>query len=197
MRLLRRSCASDSALSFQAVFTLAIDVALVGIDVAAGVARINHRFKVQGIVLAGGADLDLANELVALVGISRELIAEVGLAVLPGPAGVDVLLAPLRGLPVGRHRVLSYDGLFVLVDRLPGRLRDARVNHLATTRHIAVDRQLAIDRVKNALAGASLNQAFFEGPDRGPVGNLAAVAQSDKTLETEAVEQLELHLLVA
>lgn len=64
-----------AVLSFQALFTLAIDVALIGVDIAAGVARIDHRLKVQGIVLAGGADLELANELVTPVGIGRELVA--------------------------------------------------------------------------------------------------------------------------
>lgn len=39
-------------------FTRAVHVALVGTDVAAGVARINHHLKMQGVVLAGGADLD-------------------------------------------------------------------------------------------------------------------------------------------
>lgn len=86
-----------------------------------------------------------------LVGIGRELVAEIGLAVLLGPACIDVFLSPLRGLPVGRHRVLAYEGLFFLVDRLPGRLHDARVNHLAAARHITMDRQLAIDCIKKCF----------------------------------------------
>ena len=60
-----------------------------------------------------------------------------------------------------------------------------------------MDRQLTVDRVEDALAGAGLDQALLECPDRGPVGDLAARAQPDKALETEAVEQLEFHLLVA
>lgn len=71
-----------------------------------------------------------------------------------------------------KYRALAHDALFLLVDRLPGRLHDARVNHLTAVRHIAMDRQLAIDRVKNAFAGASLDQAFFEGPDRSAVEKL-------------------------
>lgn len=35
---------------------------------ASPIGRVDYRFEVQGIVLAGGADLDLANELVTLVG---------------------------------------------------------------------------------------------------------------------------------
>jgi hypothetical protein len=53
--------------------------------------RIDYLFKVKRVVFAGSADLDLAYELVALVGVGRELVAEVGLAVLLGPARVDVL----------------------------------------------------------------------------------------------------------
>lgn len=48
-----------------------------------------------------------------------------------------------------------------------------------------------------APAGVGADQALLERPDGGAVGNLAAVAQADKALEAEAVEQLELHLLVA
>lgn len=57
--------------------------------------------------------------------------------------------------------------------------------------------QLAVDCFKHGLAGAGPNQVLLECPDGGAVGNLAAVAQADKALEAEAVEQLELHLLGA
>jgi hypothetical protein len=40
--------------------------------------------SVAGVVLAGGADLELANELIALVDTDGEFVAEVGLAVLLG-----------------------------------------------------------------------------------------------------------------
>lgn len=52
-------------------------------------------------MLAGSADLDLANELVPLVGAGRELVPEVGLAVLLASARLDILLPPLRCRPVG------------------------------------------------------------------------------------------------
>jgi hypothetical protein len=75
--------------------SLAVGVTLISIEVAAGVARLIHCFEVQGVVPAGGADLDLAEELVALVGIGRELVAEVGLVVFPGPArGIDIMPEP-------------------------------------------------------------------------------------------------------
>ena len=77
---------------------------------------------------------------------------------LLGPAGINVLLASLHRLPVDRHHVLGHDGLFFLADRSPGRLHDAGVDHLPTTRHMAVDQPLPIERVKNALAGTSLDQ---------------------------------------
>ena len=43
----------------------------------------------------------------------------------------------------------------------------------------------------------TLNQPVLEDPDRGPIRDLAAVTQSDKTLGTEAVKQLKLHLFIA
>ena len=66
------------------------------LDVAAGIGWIDHSFKVQRVVFAGGADLDLANELVKLVGAGLELVAEMGFAVLLGPACLAILLAPFR-----------------------------------------------------------------------------------------------------
>src|SRR5471030_2905523 len=53
------------AISFQSRFTLAVDVAFVGVDVAAGVGRIDHRLEVQRVMFAGGADLDFADKLSA------------------------------------------------------------------------------------------------------------------------------------
>ena len=81
-------------------------------------------------------------------------------------------------------------------DRLLWRLHDARVDHLAASCDIAMPGQLTVDRVKHGLAGASLDQAFLEVPDGGAIGELAAVAQADKALEAQTIEQLEFHLLV-
>lgn len=115
-------------------------------------------------------------ECITLVGASRELVAELGFAVLLGPACFDNLLATLRRRPIAR-RGLRVDGLFFLfLDRLFWCLYDARIYHLATARHVAMPRQLAVDRVKHGFAGAGLNQAFLEVPDGGAIGNLAAVA---------------------
>lgn len=181
----------------QPLFALLIDVALVGVDIAAGVERVQHVLEVQGVVLAAGADLDLADQLAALVGAERELVAKIGFAVLLGPARIDILLAPLRRRPVGRHGVVfDHGGFFLLAKRLPRRQDDGSVDHLATTGNIAVLGQLAIDSLEYAFAGARLDQAFLESPDCGAVGDLAGVAQAGKALETEPVQQLELHLLV-
>ena len=51
-----------------------------------------------------------------------------------------------------------------------------RVNHLAAARNVAVPGQLAINGIEHALAGAGLDQALLEGPDRRPVRDLAAGA---------------------
>lgn len=106
---------------------------------------------------------------------------------LLGPACLDILLAPFRRRPVGRHGLRGDEVFFLFLDRLLRRLQDARIDHLATPRHVAMPGQLAVDRVKHGLAGAGLDQAFLEVPDRGTVRNLAAVAQTDKTLEAQAV----------
>jgi len=101
-------------------FAFAIDVALVGQYDPAGVGRVQHVLEVIGVVLARCADLELADQLVALVRIGRELVTEIGLAVLLRPARLDVLLAPLRRRPVGGHGVVLDDRLLFLVQALFG-----------------------------------------------------------------------------
>lgn len=56
------------AFALQTRLPLAIDVTFIGVDVAAGIGELDHRFEVQGIALVGSADLDLAYEFVTLVG---------------------------------------------------------------------------------------------------------------------------------
>ena len=55
------------ALLAQSRFALAIDIALVGQDVAIRVGRIKHVFKMRGVVFAGRAHLDFAYQLVSTV----------------------------------------------------------------------------------------------------------------------------------
>lgn len=121
------------AFALEPCFALTVDLAFVGFDVTAGVGQIDHRFEVQRVVCAGGADLDLdlANGFVTLVGIGRDLVAETGLAVLPGPACLDILLASFCQRPVGRHGLVGDDFLVLLPDRLLWRVSDARGGHLA------------------------------------------------------------------
>lgn len=165
-------------------------------DAAASVGRVGHLFNVQGIVFAGGADLDLANELVTLVSVGRQLVAEVRLVMFLGPTRYDILLAAFGRPPLGRHRAFPHDFLFLLADRLLGSRDDAGVDHLTTARDVAVLGELAINRVKDTFAGARLDQPFLENPDCRPVRNLATVAQADKALITQAIKQLEFHLLI-
>lgn len=84
------------ALLAQPRFASAIDVAFVAQDV--GVDRVEYLFKVQCIVFAGRTHLDSAYPLVRFVGVGRDLVAKVGLAVLLGSARIDDFLTPL-----GRH----------------------------------------------------------------------------------------------
>lgn len=93
----------SEAVIFQPGVTSLRRVALVGIDSAARVARVEDVVKVLAVVRAGG--LDLADDLVLLVDVDRELVAEVALVVLLGPRGGGVLLAPIRRLSVGGHAV--------------------------------------------------------------------------------------------
>lgn len=108
-------------------------------DVAAGAAGVEHALEMQGVVLTGRAHMNAADQLVAPIHAAGELLAEVALAALLGPARLLVLLAALGGRPLGRHRVLLDDFLVVLVQHLLGDRHDARVDHLSA-RHARCSR---------------------------------------------------------
>ena len=91
------------------------------IDVAVRAARIEDVVKVLAVVRAGRVGIDLADDLVVLVDVDREPVAEMALAGLLGPGRVDVLLMPFRGLPIGRHRALLNQFLLVVAVVLPWR----------------------------------------------------------------------------
>ena len=199
-RLARLPLALDvqpPALDLQALLARAVHITLVGPDVAAGVARIEHALEVQGVVNACGADVDLADELVTLVHAGGELVAVVALAVLLGPARLHVLLPTLRRRPVGGHRVLLHDLFLLPGQRLLRCRHDAGIDHLPAAGDRALPVELPTHRLEDAPGRPRLDQAFLEGPDRGAVGGLRTLAQHDEALKAQAVEQLELHLLVA
>jgi hypothetical protein len=57
--------------------------------------------------------------------------------------------------------------------------------------------QLAVDGREDNRAGPGGDEPLAESSEGGTVGDLAAVAQADEALETEAIEPLKLHLFVA
>jgi len=83
---------------------------------------------------------------------------------------------PFGRLPVSLPRAFADDGFLFLAQRLPGRLHDARIDHLAAARNVAESGQMAINGIEYGLIGTVLDQAFLEGPNRRPVRDLAAGA---------------------
>ena len=104
------------AVLLQPSFALLRRVAPIGIDITARVARVEDVVKVLAVVHGGGVGLDPADDLVLLVDIDRQLVAEVALAVPLRPGRVGVLLAPLRRLPVGGIAPCSMSGDYQEVD---------------------------------------------------------------------------------
>jgi len=185
------------ALGRQALLALAVDLALVGVDIAAGVAGAEHALEEQGVVLAGRAHLHAANQLVPLVHARGQLIAEVALTVLLAPARLHVLLSALRRRPLGRHGIVLHDLLLVTRELLLRRRHDARVDHLPAPRDVALAVELPVHRVEDPLGGAHLDQPILEGTEGRAVGCLRTLPQPHEALEAPPVQKLELHLLVA
>jgi hypothetical protein len=183
------------ALLFEPGFTRLGRVAPVGIDVPTRVACIEDAAKVLAVVRTRRVGLDPANDLVFLVGVDRELVAEVALAVLLGPDGVDVLLPPLRRLPVGGHRTLLDQFLLASAVVLLGGGDQGGVDDLTAARDETLPEQLRRDTVKERL-GTGFTDPVLEGPYRGAVRDVGRVRQSAEALVAHPVEQRVLHLLV-
>ena len=184
------------AVRLQPRLALAIDIPLVAILIPTGVAPVEHVFEMAGSVLSGGTDPDLAEQLVLLIGAGRELVAEVRLPVLLGPAGLGILLSPLRRRPVTRRGLLLDQFLFLLAEPLPWHRNEAGIDDLPTSRDVAVLGQFTLDSVEQRFRCARCDQPLAERPQRRAIRNLTAVASANKTLEAQPIQELELHLFV-
>ncbi len=183
------------AVFLQPGFTLRRRIAPVGIHIPARVGRVEDVVEVLAVVGAGRVGLDLADDLVLLVDVDGELVAEVALAVLLGPGGVDVLLAPLGGLPAGRHRALLDQVLLAPAGVLRGRRHQGRVDDLTAARDEAFLEQLRRDAIEQRLR-AGFADAILEGPHGGAIGDVRRIGQPAEALVAHAIKQLVLHLLV-
>lgn len=139
------------ALLLEAGLAFAIDVALVAVQVAAGVGGVQHVLQMERIVRAGGADLELGDQLIASVRADRNLVAEVRFPVLLGPGGVEVLLPAPGRRPVRRSRLLLDQFPFLSGDVLPVNGDEAGVHDLPATGEIAVAGQLAVHGLEQCV----------------------------------------------
>ena len=183
------------AIRFQPSLSLFGRIAPVGIDISAGVGRVHDRVKVLAVMRAGRVGDDLADELVRLVDVHRELVAMVALAMLLGPGRIQILLAPLGRRPVGGHHVRFELFLVILGEVLPGRGYQRGVNDLATSGDETLLEQLCGDAIEDGL-GAGFANPVLKRPHCGPVRNVGGLGQPTEALVAHPVQQLVLHLLV-
>lgn len=158
---------------FERTFALSAGVAPVGVHRFAGIARIEHGLEYGGVGHCGIGDDYLAQQLVALVHTGVQLVAEIALTVLLGPARVDILLRAFVRLPAQRHSAVLDDLGFLSLVALDRRLGLRGIDDLAAARHVAVLLQLLLDLLEDERARAGLRQAVAEQPDRLGVGNAA------------------------
>jgi hypothetical protein len=177
-------------------FALGTRVAAVGVDVAAGVIWVEQLLKYEAVGNGGIGDDDFAHEFVSLVDAGVKLVAEVVLAMLLRPLGIDVFLRAFVRLPGDGHRAF-FDRLrlFALV-ALNRCLDKRRIDDLAAACQIAVRQQLLLHLVEQLGAKARLGQAVAEEPDRLGIGDRAALGQAEKLQEAAAVQQLILECVV-
>src|SRR5574343_1022024 len=151
------------AVLLQPGFTPLGRVAPVGIDVPTRVARIEDVVKVLAVVRTRRVGLDSANDLVFLVDVDRERVAEVARAVLLRPGRVEVLLAPFRRPPVGGHRTVLDQRLLTPTVVLLGGGDQGGVDDLTAACDETLPEQLRRDTVKERL-GARFTDPVLEGP---------------------------------
>lgn len=171
-------------------------VATIGPEIPVAVAAVEHMDQMPGIGLAGVADLHGADQLVQTIHADRQLVAEIRFSVLLRPACLDILLPALGRRPLDRHGPLLHHGLLigrVVLDRCAN---DAGIDDLPLASPEAVVLQLELDLGKDPMLDIGFDQALAKEPDRIAIRNPAGVLQPGKALEAQAIEQLELHLLV-
>ena len=170
-------------------------VAAIDIDIPARVGRIVDVVEVLAVVRTGGVGLEPADELVVLVDGDRQLVAEVALTVLLGPDGIQILLAPLRGLSLRWHCTLLDEFLLAPALALLGRRHRTRVDDLLAAGDTTPLLQLRQHAVERRLR-AGLADAVLEGPNRRTFGDVRRIAQAADALVAHAIEQLALHLVI-
>lgn len=170
-------------------------IASVGIDLPAGVGRVDDRLEMLAVVRAGSVGDDLANELVPFVDVHRELVSMVALAMLLGPGRIQVFLTALGGRPIRRHGIFLELFLVVLGEVLPGRGYQRGVDDLTASSDEALLEQLRSDAIKDGL-GAGFANPVLENPHRGSVRNVGDLAQTTEALVAHPVQQLVFHLFV-
>src|SRR5690606_18977479 len=92
----------------------------VGVEVAAGVARVEQGLEALAVVGAGRGGLQAPEELVRAADTDREVVAAVALAVGLGRGGVQVVLTAFGRLPLAGHGTLFHDLLLFPSEVLTG-----------------------------------------------------------------------------
>lgn len=151
-------------------------VALVGIDITAGVALIKHRIEVRAVMLAGSAGDNFADEFVPPVHADAELVAVVAFAVFLGMGGVQGLLPALGLAPVFGGLALCKLPFLLLDVVLDGRGHLGCVDDLSAARHEPLALQQPVHCLEQRCQAFDA-QALLVVPDGVPVGDGDAVGQ--------------------
>ena len=170
-------------------------VAPIRIDILAGVRGIKNPFEVERVIRLGGIRHTLTSELVLLIDIHRDRVAEVALSMLLGPARIRVFLTALSGRPIGRRGILTNDHLFLAADLLFGRRNQRGINHLSAPGDEAFVHELPIKGLKQRL-GTGFANPVLKRPDRGSVRDISCMGQPAEALVTETIQQQKRHPLV-
>ena len=183
------------AVRFQPGFPFLGRIAPIGEDIPTRVGRVHDRLEVPAVVGAGRVGHNLADKLVLLVDVHRELVAMVTLAMLLGPGGIQILLAALGRRPVSGQGVLFDLFLVIPGEVLPGRGHQRGVDDLATPCDKALLEQLRGNTIEDGL-GAGFADSVLEGPHCRPIRNVGGLGQTAEALVAHPVQQLVFHLLV-
>jgi hypothetical protein len=179
------------AVLFQAVQTVLGPIRRIRPDVLAGIVG-KDRFKHVAVMHSRISNGIASDKFVLDINRYVIFVTEKCLAILLGPAGVNILTSAFILWPIFGDFALFYPVIFFAAVTLLGYVDNTGINNLALHGQKSMFAKVEVKSIEQLFNNSFHNQVFPESPDCCGIRNLATNVQSKKTPEGVPVKYLEL-----